>query len=200
MPLVIDHQPVSIDQPGSRTVGEVLARLQKQNRLVVHVLIDGEEPDLEQPSVWRAASTHSHTVFVETTDPSAMARDVLDEVEHQIATAESLGCEAASLLQAGQQTKAMENLSACFKRWTHVQEAILKTSQLLRLDLSRVNLPTGDSLTKFFNSFSDQLRSLRTALESRDYVSLTDVLQYELPESATHWRAAVVAVKKSVEA
>lgn len=200
MPLVIDHQPVATDRPRLATVGDVLTHLQRENRLVVQVLIDGEEPDFEQPAGWRSTSTDAHTVFVETTEPQTMARDVLDEVQQQISDADRLGSEAARLVQAGQHTKAMENLSACFKRWQHVQEAILKISQLLRLDLNRVLLPSGRPVSNFFGIFGAQLRNIRDALEARDYVGLSDALTYELAESVQTWRDSVEAIRAIIDA
>jgi hypothetical protein len=197
MPLVIDHQVVDRDAPA--TIGEVLARLQKQNRLVVHLLIDGEEPDFQTAGNWRGASTANHTVFVETTEPQTMARDVLEEVEHFITAADDLGRAAAGHLQAGQHNKAMEGLSACFKRWHHVQEAVLKTSQLLRMDLNRVLLEDGRPLSNFLGIFGVQLRSIRDALEMRDYVTLADVLSYELPESVETWKNAINAIRAAIE-
>ena len=44
MSVTVDHQPLQAEKLGLRTVGQVLAHLQKDNRLVVHVLIDGQEP------------------------------------------------------------------------------------------------------------------------------------------------------------
>ncbi len=199
MPLVIDHKNISADALGLRTFGQVLAHLQRENRLVVHVLIDGEEPDLERIAALRSASTDSHTIFVETTEPQTMAREVLDEVEHQIVAAEMLGKDAGALMQSGQQVKAMENLAGCFKRWQHVQESVLKVSQLLRLDLGRLALGDGRPLTAFFEAFSQQLRTIRDALESRDFVALADVLNYEMPESTQSWREAVAAVRNVVD-
>src|SRR5437773_6829111 len=48
MPVTVDHQPLSTETLGLQTVGQVLAHLQQQDRLVVNVLIDGQEPDLNE--------------------------------------------------------------------------------------------------------------------------------------------------------
>jgi hypothetical protein len=46
MSVTVDHQPLATETLGLKTVGQVLAHLQRQDRLVVHVLIDGQEPNL----------------------------------------------------------------------------------------------------------------------------------------------------------
>ena len=48
MSVTVDQRPLPVEELGLNTVGEVLTHLQKSGggRLVVHVLIDGQEPDL----------------------------------------------------------------------------------------------------------------------------------------------------------
>ena len=55
MSVVVDQKPLEAEHMGLKTVGQVLAHLQRDNRLVVHVLIDGQEPDLERMSAVRAS-------------------------------------------------------------------------------------------------------------------------------------------------
>src|SRR5205085_2416653 len=84
MSVTVDHQPLPTDKLGIQTVGQLLAHLQRENRLVVHVLIDGEEPDLTRLPRLRQSLLHGHTLFIETAEPRRMALDVLDTVEKQL--------------------------------------------------------------------------------------------------------------------
>ena len=52
MSVTVDDELLPADEMGLQTVGQVLAHLQKENRLVVQVLIDGHEPDLAL--AWKA--------------------------------------------------------------------------------------------------------------------------------------------------
>ena len=199
MSVVVDHQPLAAEHMGLKTVGQVLAHLQRDNRLVVHVLIDGQEPDLERMTAVRQSPLIGHTVYIETAEPKQMALEVLNEVEHQLAEADRLKTEAAELLQKNQNAAAMEKLSGCFSTWQHAQESVLKTGQLLRIDLDTVK--AGDaSLTQIFTEFTDKLREIRTSLESRDFVTLTDLLRYETGETTARWRAAIDAMRRVVAA
>src|SRR5438128_862694 len=92
--ITVDDQPLPAEKLGLKTVGQVLAHVQKENRLVVHVLIDGQEPDLEHLSSIKQSLLHGHTLYIETAEPREMALEVLDEVEWQLEEADRLRSEA----------------------------------------------------------------------------------------------------------
>jgi hypothetical protein len=114
-----------------------------------------------------------------------MAIEVLDEAQTQLAEADRLKADACDLLQRNQPSDAMQKLSGCFTRWQHAQDAVLKTAQLLRIDLNAVPLAAG------LNTLAEQLRRIKSSLEMRDYVTLSDILSYEIDEAATPWRRAI---------
>jgi hypothetical protein len=93
----------------------------------------------------------------------------------------------------------MEKLGFCLTTWQHAQESVLKTAQLLRLDLDAVSV--GDeSLPAVLSSFTDQLRAIKQALEDRDYVALGDVLLYEMTETTPRWLGAIEALRLAIQA
>src|SRR5687768_1453695 len=198
MSVTVDHRPLAAENLGLKTLGQVLAHLQKDNRLVVHVLIDGEEPDLDHLPQVKQKPVSGHTVFIETADPRQMALEVLDEVGAALDEADRLKTEAADLLQRNQNAPAMEKLSGCFTTWQHAQESVLKTAQLLRIDLAKVR--AGETtMQQLFEEFSRQLRQIRTSLENRDFVTLGDLLLYETTETSTQWRSAIAAMKATIQ-
>jgi hypothetical protein len=197
MSVTVDHEPLAAEQLGLQTVGQVLAHLQRDNRLVVHVLIDGREPDLDHLPVIRQSTLAGHTVFIETAEPRAMALEVLLEVEQQLNEADRLKSEASDLLLRNQNVKAMERLSGCFSTWQHAQESVLKTAQLLRIDLNTIHID-GRPLTGLLAEFMGQLRQIKSALENRDFVSLSDILLYETTETTSQWRAALRSLRHRI--
>jgi hypothetical protein len=194
MSVTVDRRPLQAEQLGIQTVGQLLAHLQRDNRLVVHVLIDGQEPDLSQLTRVKKIPLRDHILFVETADPRELAVNVLAEVETHLEEADRLRGEASELIVHGQNQKAMEKLSGCFTTWQHAQESVLKTAQLLRLDLEAIEVE-GESLSKLVQSFAGQLRSIRSALENRDFVLLNDILTYEACRTSEKWRAAIGAIR-----
>lgn len=199
MAVIVDRAELATDGLGLQTVGQVFAHLQKSGRLVVDVLIDGQQPDLSEMGALRRLLLAGHMVFVETADPRELVLGALAEVEAQLAEADRLRGEASDLILRNQNHKAMEKLSGCFSTWQHAQESVLKTAQLLRLDLERVHIE-GAALTDMVGEFATQLRSIKGALESRDFVGLNDILTYEATQTSTRWRAAVGTIREMARA
>jgi hypothetical protein len=197
MSVTVDDQPLPAEQMGLQTFGQVLAHIQKDKRLIVHVLLDGEEPDLDQLGTLKTSPIKGHTIFIETTEPRKMALEVLDQVGEQLAEADRLTADAVRFLREDQHLKAMEKLRGCFSTWQHAQESVIKVAQLLRIDLARV-LVDGRPFVAVLGEFAQQLKLIRNALENRDFVALTDTLVYEISESSENWRAAIRSIRTVV--
>ena len=196
MSVTVDHEDLACDAMGLTTVGQLLTHLNRDNRLVVHLLIDGREPDLGRLGQLRAAPLAGHTLFVETVQPQQIALEVLAEVDAQLADADRLKSEAVDLLQRGTPAPAMERLSGCFTAWNAARESLEKTTQLLRIDVETVTVG-GRTLADLLTGFADQLKQVKLALEDRDFVSLADVLQYEMTQTTESWRQAIAFVRRA---
>jgi hypothetical protein len=197
MSVTVDHQPLAAEKLGLQTIGQVLAHLKRDNRLVVHVLLDGEEPDPSRLTALKQLPLNDHTLYIETAEPRRLALDALNEVEEQLAEADRLKRDAVNLLQSGTTSRAMEKLSGCFSTWSHAQEAMEKTAQLLRIEPSRIVID-GRTLPELNAAFADQLRAIRSALENRDYVSLCDTLEYETSITSDNLRRAIAEMRSVI--
>jgi predicted NUDIX family phosphoesterase len=199
MSITVDDRTFMPHDLGIETVGDLLTLVQKDERLITNLLIDGAEPDLSRLHILRKAPVAGHTIYVETAEPRRMAMEVLDEVDKHLDEADALKAEAIDMLSRDQVTRALERLGRCFGVWYSAQESVVKTAQLLRIDLSKITL--GDTpLTDVLDQFKEQLLNIRTALENRDFVSLSDSLQYETTETTDQWRQAVQAVRAAIGA
>ena len=194
MSVTVDHEELAAEQMGMRTVGQVLSHIQRDNRLVVSLLIDGREPDLDHLREVKRSPLVGHTVFIETAEPRQIAFDALEEVEQQLAEADRLKGDAVDLFHHNAVEKAMQKLSGCFSTWQNAQDSVLKTAQLLRIDLDRLKVEDRN-LTAMVGEFAGQLRSIKSALEARDFVSLCDILTYETTETTNRWRGALDAIR-----
>jgi len=195
--VTVDREPFAVKDLGLCTVGQVLSHLQRMNRLVVQVLIDGQEPPPGEMAAMRRTALDGHSVFIETADPRALAMQVLDEVAAQIEQAGPLKDQAAELLQKNQLAKAMEKLGGCLRSWQTAQESIEKTAELLRLDPGVICVE-GRALQDMLTEFAAKLRAIKGALEQRDFVLLSDVLLYETADTQRQWLAAVGAMRSMV--
>lgn len=190
MPVTVDDQSLPADRLGLRTVGEVLSHLRQQNRLVVQVLVDGEEPDLTQMSALRARPLGEHSVYIETTAPDELATQILREVTQQLEQTDSLRESAVELLRQNQANRALEKLAGCFAAWHSAQQSVQQIAELLSIDLQHVRID-GQSLAEVLSRFAEQLRELRRALENRDYVLLGDVLGEDAADTTRQWIDAI---------
>lgn len=197
MSIIVDQEPLAADVLGLKTVGQVLSHIQRDNRLVVQLLIDGLQPDLDHITSLKQSLLGDRTLYIETANPHEMALEVLTEVESQLSEADRLKSEASDLLQQNQHVRAMEKLGGCFTTWQHAQESVLKTAQLLRIDLQSIRLDRG-TLTDLCEEFTTQLRQIKAALEARDFVSLTDILLYETTETTGQWRQAIQSLRTTI--
>lgn len=199
MSITVDHEDLAADSLGLTTIGQVLSHLQRDNRLVINLLIDGQQPDLGKLGEIRASPVNGHTLFIETAQPQEIALEVLNEVHAQLETGDMLKDEAVEMLQSGNAAGAMERLSGCFAIWNSARESIQKTTQLLRIDVEGIKV-AGRSLGELLLDFTDQLKQIKLSLENRDFVSLADILQYEMTQTTAHWQEAVSYVRRAAGA
>ncbi len=197
MSVTVDHRPLAVESLGLRTVGQVLAHLRRDNRLVVQVLIDGKEPDRSPLKSLKRHPLAGHTVFIETADPREMARGVLEDVELQLHEADRLRGESLVLLDKSQAAPAMEKLSGCFSYWQHAQETVLQTAQLLRIDLSCLRVDAR-VFTDLLEDFSGHLREIKSTLEERDFAGLARLLKYETDRSCAQWYQAIECLRQAI--
>ncbi len=198
MSVTIDHETLAAESLGLNTVGQVLTHVSRGNRLVVNLLIDGAQPDLTHIGEIRQSSILGKTLFIETADPRGMAMEVLVEVSKQMDQADRLAGDCVSYIREEKTSEAMQRLAGCFTIWHHAQESLLKTAQLLRIDLQLIKVGER-TLQEVVNEFGTQLKLIKTSLEDRDYVTLCDVLTYETAATTANWREALAAMHRTIK-
>lgn len=195
MSVTVDHEVLAAESMGLATVGQVLTHVQRPGRLVVNLLIDGRQPNLADMAAVRRVPVLGRTLYIETVVPREMALDVLDDVEEQLEQADEFKADAADLLGRNAIPKAMEKLGSCFTTWQAAQESAVKIGQLLKVDLASLTVagrPAADVLA----AFAGQLRQIKDHLVARDFVSLTDVLRYEMADTAELWTALLGELRR----
>jgi hypothetical protein len=194
MSVTVDHESLAAEELGLQTVGQVLAHVRREDRLVINLLIDGQQPDLSEIGRLRQSLVRGKTLYIETIEPRQMALEVLDEVEAQLHQAERIKTESADLLQQNQVAKAMEKLGQCFTTWQTAEESVHKIGQLMRIDLGELRIER-QSLIEILADFTGQLRQIKETLVDRDFVSLSDILLYETTETNQRWEAVLEALR-----
>lgn len=198
MSVTVDDEPLAAESLGLTTVGQVLSHLRSRDRLVVHVMIDGREPNFDEMESLRAQPLGGKAVYIETTEPKRIAGEVFDQVERLLDDADTLREETIEHLRAGETVDALKKLGSCFNGWTQAQASVQQVSRLLRIDLERISLDD-TTLAAWLKTFAGQLGEIRAALENRDYPLLGDLLDYETRETNNRWRAAIAAIRATLD-
>jgi len=190
MSVTVDQQAIGAEELGLKTVGQVLARLQREKRLVVRLLIDGEAPDFKQIEAVRAVPLAGRTIFIETADPNTAAMETVIVAQQQLAAAETLKGEAVALLRSDQWTAAMQKLGKCLGNWLEAQQAASAVAKLSGIQLEQMRVESR-SMAEWSATFAEQLRQIQTALQANDLVGLIDLLVYETAETGLGWKSAL---------
>lgn len=197
MAVTVDDALLETDKLGLSTLGDVLSHVIADDRLVVQILIDGDEPDLSRLDSLRATSLSGCTVYIETARPIHLAREALAGVHDGFTLADQLRQESAELFRTGDTAGGLQKLAGCFTHWQATHDSVGKVARLLRVDLQLVRTSSGKNVTELIGAFASQLRLLKDALEARDYVLCCDVLTYDMETLASDWHEAIAALRRT---
>ncbi len=189
MQILLDDIPCNVE---ARTVGEAIeggADLARdRGRLIVDVTVDGSqlsEADLASPA---QQTRTAQVVRLVTADPVELVRQTLNDAREALTEADELQREAAELLQSDEHTVAMDKLTEAISIWLCVQEAVIKGTQLMGLDLDAERPDSEENLPDAIRCLKERLDAVRRALLDRDEISLADTLLYEFPQVIERWR------------
>lgn len=199
MSITIDDATFDSSKLGFTTVGEVLSHVARENKLIVQLLIDGSEPDMAGMEDVRAKPLAGSAIYIETSTAPAICRGVLDSIDETLVEADSFRGQAAEHFRKGDATNGLPKLGHCFSLWNNCQDALGKVGLLLRADLKAIQTEEGSTIEDVLARFAGQLRSLRDALEARDYVLCCDVLTYDMDAASTEWKSAVAALRRACQ-
>jgi hypothetical protein len=196
MSVIVNHEPFDTDALGLATLGDVIGHFQASNTFITQILVDGQQPNMDDFDSTAASPVDMHTIFITTGDPRQLARETLDDVHALLGNADEQRRQTADLLGAGDQQNAMRYLGDCFSAWHVAHESVIKTVQLLQLDLEQIQV--GDRrLLDVLSEFSTHLRQVKDALQQHDYVTLNDILTYEMTDTTPTWTATIDAVRRA---
>ena len=194
MAVIIDDEDFNAGKLGLGTLGQVLLHLQRNNRLVIRLLIAGEAPDPAHIDSIRCTGLSDHVIYFETVDARQTALDSIALAQQRVAQADGFKDEAAELLRQNQWAAAMQKLSECLARWREAQQTVLAVSKYFSLNLERITVK-GEALSVSLHQFAVRLRDIQTALQAEDAVGLTDLLAYETAQCGQWWSGALDGVR-----
>lgn len=184
------------------TVEEAIAvcadLVEAQGRMIVDVQVDGARWSEEELASTENQSTTAQVVELTSADPAQLVLQTFQDAAEALTDADELQQEAAQLLQSDQRTICMDKMGEALSIWLSVQQAIVKGSQVIGLQLDEVTVD-GTPIVTSIVQLNEQLRLLRTALEQDDQIALADALLYVFPDIVREWQGILEHLQTLVD-
>ena len=189
MRILLDDTPCDLK---AKTVGEAIDAAaevaRRLGRLIIEVTVDDTlwaEGELSSPKHLEASA---EVVRLTSAEPRQLVDEAFTDAAEALADADELQQEAARLIQSDQYTVSMDKLNEALSIWLSVQEAIVKGSRIVGIDLDDVVVGER-SINASISRLNEWLLVIRNALTDSDQIALADTLLYELPEVVGEWRS-----------
>ena len=192
MRILLDDTPCDLK---AKTVGEAIDAAaevaRRLGRLIIEVTVDDAlwaEVELSSPKHLEASA---EVVRLTSAEPRKLVNEAFADAADALADADELQKEAARLVQSDQYTVSMDKLNEALSIWLSVQEAIVKGSRIVGIDLDDV-IVGERSINASISRLNEWLLVIRDALTDSDQIALADTLLYELPEVVGEWQSILV--------
>ena len=199
MQVLLDSDPCEMK---AQTVGEAIAAAatlaQTRGRLIIDVIVDGLRWSEQQLDSAQQNDATAETIEFITAEPKELVLQTFEDAAEALTDADALQKEAAELLQADQSIICMDKLAEALSIWLTVQQAIVKGSQVVELQLDSISvnkIPITESIARL----NENLQLLRSALQQDDQVAVADALLYEFPDIINEWRTILEHLQSLVE-
>lgn len=192
MAIFLDDKPVQLEGGDLESVlATASARLGERGRVVVEVQLDGLAIVAGNYAEHQCTSVSDAELRLYSADPHELAVTTLQQVKAHLDQARQAQLQAAELFQQDKQAQALEQVIHVIEVWQQVQQAVLHSVQLLRIDVDEKQVD-GQTVVELTDSLIKQLKGLHELLTSVDTVGLADVLAYEWPQTADRWERLIV--------
>lgn len=195
MRVFLDGELQNTTQPG---LGEALrraaARAESHGRMIVEAVADGKP--LDDSALAKPDSVQRQILELRLTsiEPKELVRSTLLGAEDALEQAKADQCSAAELIQAGQLDEARDPLASMLETWQAVREVVTRGSQVLSVDLDRVDLAKvsggrlGGRVSDRSHELFATLDDLKSALAREDWSAVGDALAYDFDELVNSWQ------------
>ena len=197
MPLLLDDRRPAVPSyltPDS-TLGDYLAWAQTQlaeGRIVTQIRLNDDL--LDGPAIARSRKTAiaGATLSLITADRRELSLTTLGKLAALVQWLAPQHAQVAASLERGDIQPALNRLHELLSAWQQIQSAYANLAKLLEISLAQLPVGelTGESV---LNEFCHQLSEIQTALQSKDFVLLADILQYEMDTAVSHWTNLLAA-------
>ncbi|MCK4660011.1 MAG: hypothetical protein KAV82_10865 [Phycisphaerae bacterium] len=170
---------------------EVRGSLCGTNRLVMEIHADGRDITASDYTQVLEKAVDSFERYDFTTgEPRQVVCDALTDCMSLLDASDAKRSETIDLFTKGEGDKGAEMLGECCRAWQKVHEGIRDAMGLLKLGPADITIE-GEAFAETLNNVRDQFGQIREALQARDFVLISDVLQYEFDPIIDNWRTTI---------
>jgi hypothetical protein len=195
--IYVDHTPQNI-QTAPKTWGDLLERLDGDaaaaGRILSSVRFDGvEEQSFREPSAVARQLRDLARVDVETAQPAAFLRECLLEAIPSLHETAQKTLDLATTYRGTDLKPGHEGLRALASDLGAIAVLSDMLSDPLGIDLTQLTVD-GVSAAEHTRHLEQTVDALVSAQEAHDWVTVADVLEYELEPSIRRWAALLTMV------
>jgi len=178
---------------------EIKTGLSGTGSIIFGVRCDGRDiPPDDLDAVLSKPVTDFRQVELTSADPTHIVLDALSDTRSAFADTFAKVQQASDDLAAGNMARGLSTFIECVAVWGKVHDAIIQGGALVGIDFERCVLQ-GRDILQWLDELRTKLREIKDAVEARDYVSLGDILRYELDETLQSWENMLNAFIEHVE-
>lgn len=203
VPILLDQQPLVLPSylTAHSTLGDALKWVRTQlppGHVVIRVERDGTLLEGTALTRVRKEALGGSTLVLSSAIQKDLALTMLGKLAALIEWLSPQHQQVAAELEQGATQHGLERLANIVSAWQQIQAAYGNLARML--DISLAELPvrelTGESV---LNEFCRQLGEMQTALAQKDFVLLSDILQYEMDGAVSNWMALLESTLGIVE-
>lgn len=171
------------------------ARLHAESagRLIIDILVDGQPaPDELYGETPETLGPIQELRFT-TADTQSMVNESIETAIDSIELLKADQVQGAQQIRSGELGDAMDTLRAILEGWQAMRDMVDQITQITDLDIQSVQVGSEQG-SEIVQSLSTALSEVRETLQSEDWSSLGDVIEYDLEELATKWSALLSAL------
>jgi hypothetical protein len=169
-----------------------------RRRVVVSFTLDGEIVNAEKEGALYNQAPGAYALLeVRTIDPFETAQSTLAGLSSHLRNLERIHEEAAACAASGEYTKALEKFDACFNGWDILLRVVRDVASLSSADFKSLRAQ-GETVDVRLRELQDSLLRFSAALEFKDVMRISEIVQGELKTSLVRWKGILEALGQHI--
>ncbi len=184
MKVVIDGYEDLVIPEENETLEEFLSEVKewiKENkRIILKIKLEGKIlSGKEKENLFKKKVNEFKILELFTVNSWEWAINSLKEIEENLPEITINIKRVSTFIQRGDHKKAFSLLESCLNAWDWTGRTLEKIGKILALDYTQISFKR-ESLTDKIKEFLEPLKEANEALKNEDFLTLSDILEYEI--------------------